>query len=421
MLSPARVQRAAQDARGAAGPRAASCWPPRTRRRCCPPSAAAPSTSSSSCCRPQELEDYVRWIVADAGLDVDDAGRRLGGAPGSGLGPRHALGARPGGGRRGCRHPVRAGGAPARVPGATDTGLAIVAVADALAQGHDPRVLGDAFLDSLRDAFLLSLGVEVPHLVEHDRERPGAGPQQLGTPALTRAMEAVGAALVDMRQAADPRVPLEVALVRLTAAQDTRCAGLAERLERLERAVANGRRRRGRPRRPGPAAAPARTSERPARRRPPPGPRRQPAAAAPAAPAAPAPEVEGGPAAAPDAGARTGDAAGEAAAEPTVSGRRSGPGPRRTGGAAGQAGPQRTVGQVGRGCAAPAAPGPPPARPAAPSRPADAPNPLRPPARRPSPRPGRGSCGGCARGRGRRARSARRRCPGPGHAGAGLR
>ena len=46
-----------------------------------------------------ELERYVRWIVADAGLDVDDAAIdhvvRV-----AGLGPRHALGARPGGRRR---------------------------------------------------------------------------------------------------------------------------------------------------------------------------------------------------------------------------------------------------------------------------------------------------------------------------------
>ena len=51
-----------------------------------------------------------------------------------------------------------------------DSGAAMAAVAEALSQGHDPRVLGDALLGVLRDSFLVSLGVEVPHLPV---ERPG--------------------------------------------------------------------------------------------------------------------------------------------------------------------------------------------------------------------------------------------------------
>ena len=149
--------------------------------------------------------------------------------------------------------------------------MAVLAVADALAQGHDPRVLGAAFLDSLRDAFLMSLGVEVPHLMEHDREQYGRWATELGTPALTRAMEAVGSALVEMRQAADPRVPLEVALVRLTSAQDTSLAGLVDRIERLEQALAAGEVRRPRraPHRPlHRPPAPAPTTVRQQRRHP---------------------------------------------------------------------------------------------------------------------------------------------------------
>ena len=46
---------------------------------------------------------------------------------------------------------------------------------------------------------------------EASRRRPaGSAP-----PALVRAMEMVGQALIDMRDAADPRITLEVALVRL--------------------------------------------------------------------------------------------------------------------------------------------------------------------------------------------------------------
>jgi DNA polymerase-3 subunit gamma/tau len=191
----------------------------------------------------QELESQVRWIVADADLDVDDEAIAWVVQKGRGS-SRDTLSA--------LDQVVAAGGVITRAEPverlyeslvAKDTGMAVVAVADALAQGHDPRVLGAAFLDSLRDAFLVSLGVEVPHLMEHDRELYGRWAAELGTPALTRAMEAVGSALVDMRQAADPRVPLEVALVRLTSASSATSPGgtsdgaldaLIARIERLE-------------------------------------------------------------------------------------------------------------------------------------------------------------------------------------------
>jgi DNA polymerase-3 subunit gamma/tau len=188
----------------------------------------------------QELERQVRWIVADADLDVDDEAIAWVVQKGRGS-SRDTLSA--------LDQVVAAGGVVVRAEPverlyealvARDTGQAVLAVADALAQGHDPRVLGAAFLDSLRDAFLVSLGVEVPHLMEHDLQTYGRWASELGTPALTRAMEAVGSALVDMRQAADPRVPLEVALVRLTSAQDTSLAGLVDRIERLEQALASG-------------------------------------------------------------------------------------------------------------------------------------------------------------------------------------
>ncbi len=196
----------------------------------------------------QELESQVRWIVADADLEVDDEAIAWVVQKGRGS-SRDTLSA--------LDQVVAAGGVITRAEPverlyeslvARDTGMAVVAVADALAQGHDPRVLGAAFLDSLRDAFLVSLEVEVPHLMEHDREQYGRWAAELGTPALTRAMEAVGAALVDMRQAADPRVPLEVALVRLTAASsggasapsDGSLDALIARIERLEASLAAG-------------------------------------------------------------------------------------------------------------------------------------------------------------------------------------
>jgi DNA polymerase III subunit gamma/tau len=62
--------------------------------------------------------------------------------------------------------------------------------------------------------------------------------RRLGPPATVRAMETLGEALVDMRESPDPRVTLEVALVRLCRPDaDSSPAALLERLERVERAL----------------------------------------------------------------------------------------------------------------------------------------------------------------------------------------
>lgn len=187
-----------------------------------------------------ELERYVRWIISDADLDVDEAGIAWAVRQGRGS-ARDTLSA--------LDQVVAAGGVVERTEPveqlfealvSKDSGTAILAVADALAQGHDPRVLAKVFLDALRDTFLLSLGAEVPHMMADDAERMGRWASQIGTPLLTRAMESIGSSMVDMRQAADPRVPFEVALVRLTMPAADSVSGLLERIEKLERALANG-------------------------------------------------------------------------------------------------------------------------------------------------------------------------------------
>ena len=256
-----------------------------------------------------ELESQVRHVIADAQLDVDDAAVAWVVQKGRGS-SRDTLSA--------LDQVVAAGGVVTRAEPveqlyealcARDAGAAVLAVADALAQGHDPRVLGAAFLDSLRDAFLVSLDVDVPHLMDRDREQFSRWAAALGTASLTRAMETVGSALVDMRNAADPRVPLEVALVRLTTATDDSVAGLIERIEALEAAVAGG----GAPAPGAPAARPAATAAASA-------PAASPVEAAGAAPAArPAPA----PAAA--SGSRSADG-GSTQSTPTGSSQRRGPG-----------------------------------------------------------------------------------------------
>ncbi|MEA3076987.1 MAG: polymerase subunit gamma/tau [Actinomycetota bacterium] len=125
-----------------------------------------------------------------------------------------------------------------------DPARALSAVAAGCAAGRDPRRLAEEVLAALRDAFLAGRAPTLVELPEPEFAAVAEAGRALGPAALVRAMELVGGALADMREALDPRVSLEVALVRVTAPEaDISAGALLERIERLERA--------------GPTAAPA--------------------------------------------------------------------------------------------------------------------------------------------------------------------
>jgi DNA polymerase-3 subunit gamma/tau len=116
-----------------------------------------------------------------------------------------------------------------------DVSLTLQAVARAVSAGKEPRRLGNELVEHLRNAFLAQ---QAPSLVL----LPAAGTAALselgramGLPFLVRSMETVGQALVDMRDSVDPRVTLEVALIRLSSpAMDATPASILERIDRLE-------------------------------------------------------------------------------------------------------------------------------------------------------------------------------------------
>jgi DNA polymerase III subunit gamma/tau len=123
-----------------------------------------------------------------------------------------------------------------------DVAGALVALGEQLDAGHEPRRLTEDLLVTVRDAFLLTsargrVRVEAP---DDAREALAALADQIGAPMLVRMLETLGQAVVDMRgtDAADPRLVLEIALVRLARREaGTPLQALAERVDRLERGV----------------------------------------------------------------------------------------------------------------------------------------------------------------------------------------
>ena len=96
---------------------------------------------------------------------------------------------------------------------------ALAALAAGISRGREPRVTGEALLGSLREAFLIAMGVPPTQLAAADRERAERFAEMVTPAVTTRALEVLGTALIDMRRSPDPRVDLEVALVRLTASE----------------------------------------------------------------------------------------------------------------------------------------------------------------------------------------------------------
>jgi DNA polymerase-3 subunit gamma/tau len=119
-----------------------------------------------------------------------------------------------------------------------DVSRALQAVASAIAAGREPRRLGSDLVEHLRNAFL---AVQAPSLVllpSALTAKLAETASQMGLPFLVRSMEVVGQALVDMRDSVDPRVTLEVALIRLASPPaSTSLTDVLERLARLERAT----------------------------------------------------------------------------------------------------------------------------------------------------------------------------------------
>jgi len=116
-----------------------------------------------------------------------------------------------------------------------DVGRALVAVARLTGFGFSPQQLTVDLVDHLRQGFLAIVAPELVTVSGAERDALASQASRVGLAALVQAMELLGLAQVAMREAPDPRVTLEVALVRLAHPEaDDSPAALLARIERLE-------------------------------------------------------------------------------------------------------------------------------------------------------------------------------------------
>jgi DNA polymerase-3 subunit gamma/tau len=183
----------------------------------------------------KELEEHVRWVVNDAKLVVTpEAIRQVvqqgGGSARDTLSALELVAA--GGGE--AEHIIRPEDVIESLI-AHDAAAVLTQVGSAMQRGHDPRAFTEQIVRFLREMFLSSMAPQLVQLSEEHAKLAADMTARYGIASVVRAIEVLGEALLDIRRAPDPRLVLEVTLVRLasnTVANDT--ASLLARVERLE-------------------------------------------------------------------------------------------------------------------------------------------------------------------------------------------
>jgi DNA polymerase-3 subunit gamma/tau len=126
-----------------------------------------------------------------------------------------------------------------------DTAGALVFIEELSEQGQDLGRLVTDLLEHLRHLMLVQHMGEVPEtlpVTEETRERLRSQANQLGEATVLRLCDLLAVAVDDMRQGGDPRLPLELALIKVTRpSADLSAESTAYRLERLEQRAPSGR------------------------------------------------------------------------------------------------------------------------------------------------------------------------------------
>ena len=185
----------------------------------------------------ETLHDLLESINEEAGLQVDEEALEAAVRRGRGS-ARDALSA--------LDQVVASGSADAARPELAavidalaegDVSQVLVALSALLAGGWGPQQLGTELIDDLRQVFLAALAPELCTVSGPSLQRFRAVAEGMGLARVVRSMEILGHALVDMREAPDAQVVLEIAAVRAVRPDlDSGMEALSERVSVLERA-----------------------------------------------------------------------------------------------------------------------------------------------------------------------------------------
>jgi len=117
----------------------------------------------------------------------------------------------------------------------------LVSLSALLAGGWGPQQLATELVDDLRQVFLAALAPELCAVSGPSRAEFATLAESMGLARVVRSMEILGRALIDMRDAPDAQVVLEIAVVRATRPDlDSGIEALTERVAALERGIASG-------------------------------------------------------------------------------------------------------------------------------------------------------------------------------------
>src|SRR5580704_10732623 len=186
----------------------------------------------------QTLHDLLESVNAEAGLHLDEVALEAAVRRGRGS-ARDALSA--------LDQVVASGSADAARPELVrvldaladgDVSAVLVALSALLAGGWGPQQLATELIDDLRQVFLAPLAPELCAASGSSLERFAGLAETMGLARVVRSMELLGNALVDMREAPDAQVVLEIAVVRAVRPDlDSGMEALSERVSVLERSL----------------------------------------------------------------------------------------------------------------------------------------------------------------------------------------
>jgi DNA polymerase-3 subunit gamma/tau len=203
----------------------------------------------------ETLHDLLEAVNAEAGLHLDEPALEAAVRRGRGS-ARDALSA--------LDQVVAAGSTDAARPelatvvdalAEADVSQVLVALSAMLAGGWGPQQLATELIDDLRQIFLAALAPQLCTVTGPSLHRFVSLAEAMGLPRVVRTIEILGHALVDMRDAPDAQVVLEITVVRAVRPDlDSDLEALTDRVSALERSLT------GAAAFPRPAAGPASAS-----------------------------------------------------------------------------------------------------------------------------------------------------------------